>query len=259
MDHLDAPSRSAKSGNEWTIDDLRAYNITIETQDFGTFFGQPLPTLEPSELLTKQSADEIENAEDYQVIRFMDLAMDRVPNEESKVAQFTDKLLGVLGYETLAKSVITPQEMPLFICGASRHVTADVCITDTSEILLVVQEDKRHMDDSGDPEPQLIAEAIAAFQFNNFKRTRILNEPALTSKVMAGITMLGTAPSFFKIPVTQELISAVELGEYPSTPTVVTMHVPDIPRPSCRVAEGMMPLDNRQVIFACFEAFKQFV
>jgi hypothetical protein len=35
--------------------------------------------------------------------------------------------------------------------------------------------------------------------------------------------------------------------------------VPEIPRPSCRIAEGMEPLDNREVIFACFEAFKQFV
>lgn len=255
---MDIPSRSAKSGNEWTFDDLCAFNITVEAQDFGTFFGQPFPILEPSELLVKQRADEMENPENFELIYFMDLAMDRVPNEESTVAQFTDKLLGVLGYETLAKTVISPQQMPLFICGASRSATADVCVMDTSEILLVVQEDKRHMDD-GEPEPQLIAEAIAAFQFNNYKRTRILDEPALTSKVIAGITMLGTAPSFYKIPVTQELVSAVELGEYPATPTTVTMHVPDIPRPSYRIAEGMVPLDNREVILACFEAFKQFV
>jgi len=181
-----------------------------------------------------------------------------VPNVESKVAQFTAKLLGALGYETLAKSVISPQHMPLFTCGVSSDATADVCVMDTSEILLVVQEDKRHMDD-GEPEPQLIAEAIAAFQFNHYRRTHVQNEPALTSKVMAGITMLGTAPSFFKIPITQELVSAVELGKYPATPTTVTVHVPDIPRPSCRIAEGMVPLDNREVIFACFEAFKQFV
>jgi hypothetical protein len=250
--------RSPKSGNDWSVEDLRAYNITIETQDFGSFFGQPWPSLQPSELLTKKKAEEVTSVENYRVISLMDLAMNRVPNEESKVAQFTEKLLTALEYESLTKSVVLQQQIPLFICGQSRHATTDVCIMDTSEILLVCQEDKRHMD-GGDPYPQLIVEAVAAFQFNNYKRTRILNEPALTSKVIAGITMLGTSPTFFKIPVTQELASAVELGEYPATPTVVTMHVPDIPRPSCRVAEGMEPLDNRQVIFACFEAFKQFV
>jgi len=242
----------------WTTDDLRAYNVTIEAQDFGTFFGQPSPILQPSELLTKQRADEMTSVENHRVISLMDLAMNRVPSEESMVAQFTEKLLVSLEYESLAKSVVLRQQMPLFICGESRHATADVCLMDMSEILLVGQEDKRHMD-AGDPDPQLIAEAIAAFQFNNYKRTRILHEPTLTSKVIAGITMLGTAPTFFKIPVTLDLVSAVELGQYPATPTVVTMHVPDVPRPSCRIAEGMEPLDNREVIFACFEAFKQFV
>jgi len=251
-------NRWAKSGNEWTTDDLRAYNVIIEAQDFGSFFGQPWPSLQPSELLTKRQADEMTSIENYRFISLMNFAMDRVPNEESKVAQFTEKLLAALEYESLAKTVVLQQQMPLFICGESRHATADICIMDMSEILLIGQEDKRHMD-GGDPDPQLIAEAVAAFQFNNYKRTRVLNEPALTSKLIAGITMLGTAPTFFKIPVTQDLVSAVELGEYPATPTVVTMHVPEIPRPSCRIAEGMEPLDNREVIFACFEAFKQFV
>jgi hypothetical protein len=250
--------RSPKSGNEWTVDDLRSYNVTIEPQDFGTFFGQPSPPLQPSELLTKQRADEMTSVENYRVISLMDLAMNRVPNEESKVAEFMEKLLAALEYDSLAKSVVLQQQMPLFICGESRHATADVCIVDISGISLVVQEDKRHMD-AGDPEPQLIAEGIAAFQFNNYRRTRVLDEPALTSKVIAGITILGTIPTFYKIPVTQELALAVEHGQYPATPTAVTMHIPNILRPSCRLAEGMEPLDNRAVIVACFEAFKQFV
>jgi len=250
--------RSAKSGNDWTIDDLRAYNIITEPRDFGSFFGQPWPTLQPSELLTKQFADEMTSDENYEVIRFMNLAMDRVPNNESKVVQFMEKLLAVLEYEGLARGVFLRQQMPLFICGESRHATADVCILDMSNILMVLQEDKRHMG-GGDPDPQLIAVALAAFQFNNYRRTRILNEPARASMVIAGITMLGTAPTFFKIPVTQDLVSAVEQGEYPASQTIVTMHQPEIPRPSYRVMEGMEPLDNREVIFSCFEAFKQFM
>lgn len=165
--------RRAKGGNEWTNDDLLAYNITVEVQDFGTFFGQPVPILEPSELLTTLNADETTSAANYQALRFMALAMDRIPNQLSMVAEFTAKLLTALGYESdsLVKSVVTLQQMPLFICGQSRHATSDVCLMDMSQILLVVQEDKRHMDDV-EPEPQLIAEAIAAFQFNNYKRTR---------------------------------------------------------------------------------------
>lgn len=55
------------------------------------------------------------------------------------------------------------------VCGEERHAKTDVCIIDDSEILLLVQEDKRHIDGS-DPEPQLIAEAIAAFYNNNVTR-----------------------------------------------------------------------------------------
>ena len=39
----------------------------------------------------------------------------------------------------------------------------------SSEILLLVQEDKTHINPS-DPEAQLMAEAIGAFQENNAKR-----------------------------------------------------------------------------------------
>lgn len=251
--------RLPKSGNEWTFEDLQAYNITIKEDDFGTFFGQPVPILSPSELLQKENASDMDNLENHRVMTYMYLAMDRVPNEESAVIPFLEILFSALEYETLAKSVILFQQMPFFGCGESRNATADLCIADASEVLLIAQEDKQHMmGDAPEVEPQLIAQAIATFQFNNFKRTRILNEAPLTSKVIAGITMLGTSPTFFKIPVTQALASAVELGEYPTEPTVVSMHMPEIPRPSYRVVEGMIPLDNREIIFACFEAFKQF-
>ena len=249
--------RLPKSGNEWTSEDLHAYNITIREENFRTFFGQPIPIPPPSELLQKENTSDMNTLENYRIMTHMDLAMDRVPNEESAVIPFLEILFSALEYETLTKSVILSQQMPFFVCRESRNATADLCITDASEVLLIAQEDKRHMMGNA-PEPQLIAQAIATFQFNNFKRTRVLKEAPFTSKIIAGITILGTSPTFFKIPVTQALASAVELGEYPTEPTVVSMHTPEIPRPSCRVAEGMIPLDNREIIFACFEAFKQF-
>lgn len=76
---------------------------------------------------------------------------------------------------------------------------------------------------------------------------------------MAGTKMTGTSPTFFKIPATSQLIEAVQMGEFPSQETVVKMHIPDVPRPTCRLSEGMRPLDNRHNILACFEAFKQLV
>lgn len=53
----------------------------------------------------------------------------------------------------------------------------------------------------------------------------------LPSKLIPGITMKGTAPTFYKIPVTTTLVNAVATGMYPAQETVVYAHIPDIPRP----------------------------
>ena len=60
--------------------------------------------------------------------------------------------------------------------------------------------------------------------------------------------MVGTSPTFFKIPVTTELAQCVQRGDYPATPTIVLGHMPEIPRPAHRQSEGMKPLDNRQML-----------
>ncbi|KZP23708.1 hypothetical protein FIBSPDRAFT_737090, partial [Athelia psychrophila] len=58
------------------------------------------------------------------------------------------------------------------------------------------------------PEPHLIAEAIAAFSYNN-KAGRQSSLQPLSKAMMPGITMVGSAPVFYNIPVTQELLTAI--------------------------------------------------
>ncbi len=73
-----------------------------------------------------------------------------------------------------------------WVCGEQRHAKTDVCVMDNHDrILLLVQE---HLEGT-DPEPQPIAEAIAAFYNNNNTRMRILTLDPLQSKVIPGITM----------------------------------------------------------------------
>ena len=66
---------------------------------------------------------------------------------------------------------------------------------DDSGILLLMQEDRRHMGGS-DPEPQVVAEAIAAFHNNNETRVRALDLPPLLRKVIPCVTMNRTMPTF---------------------------------------------------------------
>lgn len=252
--------RSAKSGSDWGVSELAAYNIKVQFQDAVTFFGvDPLPAPTVAvELLTRVNADDMDADSNYKLIRYMDLAMDPVPTEESAVDDFAVQLLTVLGYVPRSRMARTRADIPLWICGELRHAKTDVCIVDSDDILLLTQEDKRHKEQK-DPEPQLIAEAIAAFQANNNRRTRVLGQDPIKAKVVPGIILVGSSPTFFKVPVTSELAEAVALGEYPATPTVVRAHLPVLPRPARRLSEGMKPLDNRRRILACYEAFKQFV
>jgi hypothetical protein len=68
--------------------------------------------------------------------------------------------------------------------------------------------------------------------------------------------MVGMAPIFYyKIPVTANLVCDVRPDAYSSATTIVSVHNPHLPTPALR-SEGMRPLDNRQAILRCFEAFK---
>ena len=254
--------RASKSGNDWTPNDLLAYNIRIEHQDSRTFFGVPdLPQPHvDNEVLTASDANATTHDDTYALLRTMDLAMNAIPGEESAVDDFAVHLFKAVNYtgRAVGRVARTRKDLPFWACGQQRHAQTDVCIMDASDILLLVQEDKRHMDGS-DPEPLIIAEAIAAFHSNNETRVRTLDLPPLQSKVLPCITMKGTMPTFYKIPVTAELVRAVQLGVYPEEETVVYAHLPPVPRPARRYSEGMKPLDNRQVVLSCYEAFKQFL
>ncbi|KAM6489739.1 hypothetical protein JOM56_014762 [Amanita muscaria] len=84
-------------------------------------------------------------------------------------------------------------------------------------ILLVVEVDKN----LSNPEPQVIAKAIATFQHNNRKRVG-LGLPTFDIMTIPCITMVGTRPFFYKVPVTMQLSDCVANGQYPSQPTVVS-------------------------------------
>ncbi|TFK63167.1 hypothetical protein BDN72DRAFT_929015 [Pluteus cervinus] len=84
-----------------------------------------------------------------------------------------------------------------------------------STYLLLVQEGKRGQ--SNDPEPQLIAEAIAAFAHNR----RIQAPSPLDRQVITAIAMVGISPVFDRFTVTLDLLQAVGIGSYPTQPTVV--------------------------------------
>lgn len=178
--------RSAKSGSEWTLNDLESYNIQLQQQDALTFFGVqqlPEPSVDP-ELLSNVSADAMQQDHHAELINLLDLAM--VPSYgESAVNDFTVELFRILGYVRRDRVARTRKDLHLLICGEYRHAKTDVCLIDHSQndIILLVQEDKRIEDrEPTDAQAQLVAEAIAAFAENNGNRRSAELDP-LSQKV----------------------------------------------------------------------------
>jgi hypothetical protein len=164
--------RSAKSGNDWTSNELEAYNIRLVLQDAQTFFDEkPLPA--PSihqDILTASTAVDAEDDSSYNLLAQLDLAMipfESEDSEDSAVVDFTVALSHSLGYLLHRRLIRTRRDLRLFICGESKYTNPDVCIIDrNANVVLLVQEDKQ----SGgkqDPHAQLVAGAIAAFQDMN--------------------------------------------------------------------------------------------
>ncbi|KAI0299862.1 hypothetical protein BC826DRAFT_993782 [Russula brevipes] len=148
-------------------------------------------------------------------------------------------------------------DIDFFNCGTKRRTKADVCLFDPfqNDILLLVQEDKRaSLWDPSSAQARLVIKAVAVFNKNNASR-EVAGLPPLAERVMPGIVMVGTTPSFFKIPVTQALSSHIASGTYPPEETNVTFCCPPLPDHG----DGMKPLGNRHEILRFFEAFKPIV
>jgi len=166
--------RSAKSGSDWTLNDLDSYNISINQVDPLSFFGvQELP--QPSvdqELLSILEAKDMQQDHLAELINHLDLTM--IPDQnETAVDDFAAQLLRFLGYARRNRVARTQVDLPLLICGENRNAKTDVCIVDRSqnEVILLVQEAKR-LEPNGpiNAQAQLVAEAVAAFNENNAQR-----------------------------------------------------------------------------------------
>ena len=257
-------SRPSKMGRKWTQDDIIAYNITVVYQDLMTFFGMtnlPSPDVNKA-ALTAQDFQDPATANDEETLRML-YSMDRMTDPDNLYRApaticFVDNLFNVLHYGTMEQSRFSmfPVSGPqlCYIANQGRPPQMDICIMNRSDVISLVVKVNRHSR-GFDPEPRLISDAIGAFHNDNLMRVTRLGTNPLTSMVMPGIVMDGSMPTFYKIPITAELVEAVEAGKQPEEETVVHAYRPEVPRPE----EGMKPLDNRYIILSCFEAFRQFV
>ncbi|KAG2354474.1 hypothetical protein BDR07DRAFT_1474378 [Suillus spraguei] len=232
--------RSAKSGSDWTFNDLMAYNITVTPQSPEQFFRQNHGTLlegvDPS--LRNSSVDD-KNISDavFEYLGHLDLATNAI--EESFIDAFAQKTLQILGFVERGLILTARHNIPLRICGDDQRVA---------------ETDDKIVFSRSYPEPQVIAETIAAYQYNNEKRL-LDHSPPLDAMTNPCITMVGTRPIFYLVLVTEALSSAVGTGQYPEAKSTVVKCVTSLGH-NRRISEGMETPEYRRVAFERFLAFK---
>ena len=104
-----------------------------------------------------------------QLLHYLDLAMDSKLGQETTVINLAAESLKGLAYFD-ENGIVFPR-IPFLTCGENSVSQTDVWVRDDNEVLLLLQEDKR-LTSMTDPEPQVIAEALATFALNNRKRIR---------------------------------------------------------------------------------------
>ena len=228
--------RSAKSGNAWSKNELIAYNISRKS------FSPPLSnrrwttSIPTFSLLLLAPKVRTFSTLSIAYLGYLDLAVS--PTQESFMVDLTVRTLDLLGFNERGTVVVTKSPtMRFLICADSNRIAqANVCLLHRSTMVLLVLlliQDKT-LSNRTDAESQLIAEVIAAFQLNNQKR----DLAGLAVMTIPCIAMGGSRPTFYLVPVTQELRNAVIGGVYPATKTRVLKCVA-VAAPIRRISEGM--------------------
>ena len=251
--------RTSKSASDWRKNDLRAYNIVIKSVDPQSFFGkEPMDLPENTESF--RTALHWQDANDIFIVNLLKMLWFASGDDlarESAVDDFMMMFFMIVGYVSKTRFARSRRRISLVVCGEYRQATPDICLLDDQTTVLLVQEDKSYISDT-DPEPQLIAEAIGAFQENDTLRRRT-GRSILDRVIIPGITMKGTFPTFYKIEITSELADAVASGIYPQSETVVLSCTPPCKPELSGTIFGMRDPEFREVALKYFEAFKQFI
>ncbi|KAJ7731490.1 hypothetical protein B0H16DRAFT_1583442 [Mycena metata] len=115
--------RSAKSGNDWTENELAAYNIRVVEQSLGEFFGiEKLPSVPTSLYAFVTTTDRTDATDDdtYKLLHHLDLAHMPKVGQEAAVDLFAEKLLEKLGYAEGRRIIMIRHESCLAILERPR-------------------------------------------------------------------------------------------------------------------------------------------
>lgn len=247
--------RLPKSGSDWGPGELEAYNIKVCDVTVESFFGlKDLPNLPPTIQCLAElpvPADTRDLSDDTEVKFFRYLLSTQIQHSlESAVDDLAVFLLQLFFGRLLLR---TKPGMKLQMGGSSVDAVPDIALFGLhDDVVLLVQENKRNgfngFSEREKAEAQLIAEAVAAHT-----RNKTLGE---TKRDIYGITVLGPTPYFYRIPINEALIKAINESYFPEEPTIVFRFIPPVRNKQIYNAIGLVVPENRKLIFQCLQALQ---
>lgn len=142
--------RSAKSGSDWTPNELAAFNITVRHVDVQQFFGVaqlPAPTVAPVILNHGDRPNGQLSKTERQFFSRLNNASFHPVDVESTVGDFAKMLLEMLNFDdenlVVERLVRSRVEMTFIMCGQKAWAKADLVLAEQpSQFILLVAEDK---------------------------------------------------------------------------------------------------------------------
>ncbi|KAI0770725.1 hypothetical protein C8Q74DRAFT_1277265 [Fomes fomentarius] len=262
--------RSAKSGSEWSENDSEVYNIDIQLKDTPTFYvvNNLPPSVQDQEVLTTQNAEDMVSDRNAELI--LDLAMKPATANGSAVDDFAVEFFRLLGYVRHHRVALTRKDT---------HSSLDLWRMETRKDRSLSHPSSTERNYSpraggqtlrkGQQSPKSADRRIRLQQPNpkgigpgDFGNQDMRSHHCNRKLLIRHADHPGHHPRRYRtylLPVTADLVHHVRHGTYPPETTIVSAHVPVIPRPLRRHSEGMKHLDSRQAILSYYEAFKSVI
>ena len=229
--------------------------MSLSPDEFFPTPDPPLNNIDP-DILNFPHTDHPLSKDARQFLAHLNLIFRETPEFSS---QFTTSTLQHLEFGQCCTLVISDFTIPLTICNEEDHtVQTGLCLLHPEVLVLLALVENNTLTKGTWPEAQVVAGAIAAFQTNNERRKELKLKP-LDAMTIPAITMTGSCPTFYLVPVMMELSDAVATGQYPTTQTQVSQCVTRSTKPLWSIRTGMDDKEYRQLALRCFLTFKSLV
>lgn len=186
------------------------------------------------------------------ILWYIEQINDEYPTHENLVDGLAMRILQGIGYEKDGMVRVPRSVLPLHVCNDNtRNANSNIGLVHRKTGLVAIIVENKSRNNNDDLEPQLFAEAIAVYQYNN-ARLRDLGLDSWPEMEIPCISMVGTVPAFYKIHVRGVLNDAIIAGIIPPMPTIIQKC--EVPNPN-GVADGMRFPEFRKLSFQYFDTF----